>query len=67
MRLKDLKESIEKGNVLFGIKQALKNSKNLSEVFIAKDARSETVSSLESSKIEFTVLKPKSEMRKEHF
>ena len=65
MTLKELKESVEKGNVLFGIKQALKNSKNIGDVFIAKDTRPETVSMLEASKIEFSVLKPKLELRKE--
>lgn len=65
MTLKELKESVEKGNVLFGIKQALKSSKNLVEVFVAKDTRQETIQLLDSSKIEFSVLKSRAELQKE--
>ena len=65
MTIKELKESMDKGNVFFGIKQAIKNSKNLKDVFIAKDARLETVKKLESSSIEFTVLKSREDIKKE--
>ncbi len=65
MSLKEIKDSIEKESVLFGIRQSLKNSKNLSNVFIAKDTRDETVEKLESANIEFVVLKSKEEISKE--
>lgn len=65
MSLKELKESIEKGNTFFGLRHVLKNPKNLNEVFLAKDARSETVKQLESLNIEFTVLKSKEDLRRE--
>jgi|ETNmetMinimDraft_2_1059921.scaffolds.fasta_scaffold116085_2 ribosomal protein L7Ae-like RNA K-turn-binding protein len=65
MSLKEIKDSIEKESVLFGIRQSLKNSKKLSNVFIAKDARDETVEKLESANIEFVVLKSKEEISKE--
>lgn len=65
MTLKELKESNEKGEVLFGLKQAIKNSKNLKDVFIPKDAREETVKRLESSGVEFSVLKSRDDLRKE--
>lgn len=65
MSLKEIKDSIEKENVFFGIRQSLKNAKKLSNVFIAKDTRDETVEKLESAKIEFVVLKSKEEISKE--
>ena len=65
MSVKEIKEAIEKEKVLFGIKQALKNSKKLKNVFIAKDAREETIEKLEKAGIEFTVLKPKKEISRE--
>ena len=65
MSLKELKESMEKDNLFFGIRHVLKNSKNLNDVFLAKDARPETVKRLESLNIEFTVLKSKADLRKE--
>jgi len=64
MSLKEIKEGIENKLVLFGIRQALKNKK-LKQVFIAKDTRDETVEKLESAKIEFDVLKSKSDIAKE--
>lgn len=65
MSLKEIKDSIEKESVLFGIRQSLKNSKKLTNVFIAKDTRDETVEKLESANIEFVVLKSKEEISKE--
>tara|TARA_B100000315_G_C14108010_1_gene376815 strand:- start:201 stop:467 length:267 start_codon:yes stop_codon:yes gene_type:complete len=65
MSLKEIKDSIETESVLFGIRQSLKNAKKLSNVFIAKDTRDETVEKLESAKIEFVVLKSKEEISKE--
>ncbi len=64
MSIKELKEGIEKGKCLFGIKQALKH-KEKSSVFIAKDTRDETVDKLEKAGLEFDVLKPKGDLAKE--
>jgi len=64
MTIKDIKEAIEEDKVYFGIKQAIKHKKDIASVFITKDARDETVKKLEEMKIEFIVLKPKSEMTK---
>ena len=65
MSVKEIKEAMDKGNVYFGIKQALKHPKKLSNVFITKDARDETVETLDSSGIEFSVLKSKADLSKE--
>lgn len=64
MSIKEIREAMEKGNVLFGVKQALKNKK-LKQVFISKDTRDETVEKLEAAKIEFDVLKSKADISKE--
>ena len=65
MSLKELKESMEKDLVFFGVRHVLKNPKNLNDVFLAKDARPETVKQLEDLNIEFSVLKSKVDLRKE--
>ena len=65
MSVKEISEAIESGNVLFGVKQALKVGKKLKNVFIAKDTRDETVEKLEIAKIEFIVLKSKADLAKE--
>jgi len=65
MSIKEISEAIESGNVLFGIKQALKLGKKSKNVFIAKDTRDETVEKLEAAGIEFDVLKSKAELAKE--
>lgn len=65
MSIKEIKEAMEKGNVYFGIRQAIKHAKKLSDVFIAKDTREETVKKLESAGIEFSVLKLKEDIAKE--
>ena len=65
MSVKELKGAIEQGNVYFGIRQALKYAKKLSSVFIAKDARDETVEKLDVAGIEFVVLKSKEDIAKE--
>jgi len=63
--IKDLRDGIEAGKVMFGIRQALKGGKKAKNVLIAKDARDETVEKLESAGIEFDVLKSKDELAKE--
>jgi len=65
MSVKELKEGIESGKVLFGVRQALKLGKKAKSVFIAKDTRDETVEKLEGAKIEFDVLKSKDDLTKE--
>ncbi len=65
MSVKELKEAIEKNKVFFGIKQTLKNAKKVSNVFVSKDVRDETVEKLEKAEIEFVVLKSKDELARE--
>jgi len=65
MSIKEIEENIEKGNVCFGIRQAIKHVKKLSGVFIAKDTRDETVEKLENANIEFVVLKSKADIARE--
>ena len=65
MSVKEISEAIESGNILFGVKQALKVGKKLKNVFIAKDTRDETVEKLDAAGIEFDVLKPKADLAKE--
>jgi len=63
--IKELREGVEEGRVVFGIKQALKLSKEVKHVFIAKDTRDESVEKLENAGIEFDVLKSKADLTKE--
>ena len=65
MSIKELREGIEEGKVLFGIKQALKIGNKAKSIFIAKDTRDETVEKLEKAGIEFDVLKSKADLTKE--
>ncbi|MDP6641391.1 MAG: hypothetical protein QF381_03035 [Nitrososphaerales archaeon] len=65
MSVKEIGEAIESGNIVFGIKQTLKLGKKAKNVFIAKDARDDTVEKLEAAKIEFDVLKSKADLAKE--
>jgi len=65
MSIKEISEAIESGNIMFGVKQALKGGKKVKDVFIAKDTRDSTVEKLESAGIEFDVLKSKAELAKE--
>lgn len=65
MSVKEIKEAMEEGKVLFGIKQALKLGKKSKNVFIAKDTRDNTVEKLEAAKVEFDVLKSKADLAKE--
>ena len=65
MSIKDIREAMEKQQICFGVKQAIKNKKKFKDVFVPKDIRDETVERLEKEKIEFVVLKSKEEMSKE--
>jgi ribosomal protein L7Ae-like RNA K-turn-binding protein len=65
MSVKEIKEAMEKGKVYFGIRQTLKNAKKISNVFVTKDARKETIEKLENAKIEFSVLKSKEDLSRE--
>ncbi len=69
MSIKDIKEAHEQGKVIFGIRQTVKhfdkqkNSK--AKVFLAKDAREETIKKLNDAKIVFENTKLKAEVSKE--
>ena len=73
MSLKDIKEAQKERKVLFGIKQVLKAAKvpakktrkKSLKVFVAEDARDETLKKLKDAGVEFKVLKTKSEISKE--
>ena len=65
MSVKEIKEASAQNRVFFGIRQALKNKGKLDNVFIAKDARDQTVEKLESAGVEFGVLKSKADIAKE--
>ena len=67
MSIKDLKDSAEKGKVLFGFKQAVKlaGKKKKPRVFIASDAREETFSVLEKAGIKPEILKTKEDISKQ--
>ena len=65
MSVKELREGIEKGDVLFGVKQAMKLGKKAKVIFIAKDTRDETVEKLEAAGLDFEVLKSKADLTKE--
>jgi len=63
MSVKEIKDEMEKGNVLFGIRQALKGKKK--KVFVVKDVREETLGMLKVKKIEPAFLKLKDDVVKE--
>ena len=65
MSVKDISDALDKGNVYFGIKQCVKHKKDVKSVFIAKDARDETVEKLEKAGIEFVVLKSQKDLSKQ--
>lgn len=68
MSIKDLKEGIEKKNILFGVKQALRSSKGRKKpkVFVVKGIREDTVKKLEEAKVKVEKLnKTKEEVTKE--
>ncbi len=65
MSVKELREAIEEGKVLFGIKQSLKIGKRAKNIFIVKDTRDGTVEKLEKAELEFDVLKSKEYLAKE--
>ncbi|MFZ5955609.1 MAG: hypothetical protein ACOYT4_04235 [Nanoarchaeota archaeon] len=69
MNIKEIKESIVKEKVLFGLKQTLKyakkNPKKEIKVVVASNARPKILEKLEKLKIKFEKLKLKSEISKE--
>jgi len=69
MSLKEIKDAMDEGKILFGIRQALKAGKGKKKlkVFVAKDTRDETIEKLEKGKIKFEVLgrQTKEEVAKE--
>ncbi len=64
MTINDIKEAMNKGDVYFGLKQTLKNSKKIKSVFVAKDTRDEVLKTLDDKKILYKALKTKKEMAK---
>lgn len=69
MSAKEIKDAMEQGSALFGIKQAIKyfkgkKPKKSSRVFVARDARDDTIEKLDCAKIEFEVLSTKEELSK---
>ena len=66
MSVTEIKQAIDEGKVLFGIRQALKKGKKKS-VFVLKDTRDETIEKLEKAKVDFEVLgrQTKEEVAKE--
>ena len=48
----DIKKRIETGKVLFGIKQTLKNIKNVEKVYVPTDCREEILKMLYNNKLE---------------
>lgn len=65
MSVREITDAIETGNICFGIRQCIKNKKNLKAVFVVKDVRDETIDLLESEGIEFSVLKSKKDLVKQ--
>jgi ribosomal protein L7Ae-like RNA K-turn-binding protein len=67
MSLKDLKEAFKEKKAGFGLKQVLKIKKGKKKirVFVAKDARNETLNKLQENNINFEFLKTKKEISKE--
>ncbi len=67
MSIKDLKDALEKGKLVCGIRQTLKLSKGKKKfrVFVAKDTRESTLQKLREANIKFEVLKSKEDIAKE--
>ena len=70
MSVKELSEALKADKLSFGIREVLKAAKakklkKSSSVFVAKDAREETVKKLENAGVEFEVLKNKKEISQE--
>lgn len=68
MSLKEVKEAMKLDKVSFGIKQVLKvaaEGKKKLNVYVAKDARNETLDKLQEKNINFEFLKNKKEIAKE--
>ena len=63
MSVKEIREAMTEGKVMFGVKQAIK--KKPVHVFIAKDTRDATVERLEAAGTPFDVLKTKADLAKE--
>ena len=52
----ELKKAIEERKVLFGIKQVMKNTKDLEKVFVVTDCRNEIIGILENNKVDIEFL-----------
>ena len=66
MSLKELKEAKENKKLVLGIRQILKNSKDKKvKIYVARDARSETIDKLQEKEINFEFSKTKKEISNE--
>jgi SUMO ligase MMS21 Smc5/6 complex component len=66
MSIKEIKEAVDNNRVYIGIKESLKNKKDIQSSFMAKDSRDSTVNKLKEEGINFTILKfKKSEISKQ--
>ena len=52
----ELKNKITAGEVFFGIKQVLKNSKNLNKVIVPSDCREDIINLLEKNRIDIEIM-----------
>lgn len=64
MSVNDIKEAMKNESVYFGLKETLKNIKKVKNVFVSKDARSNTLKVLDEKKIKYKILKDREEMSK---
>ena len=64
MTIKDISEARDNNKLFVGVKQAIKHNKDIATVFVAKDARSETIQKLNEKNISHVVLKSKEEIAK---
>lgn len=54
--VQDLKKRIDAGEVFFGIKQSVKNSKDLEKVIISNDCRADIIEKLKTCNVDLEVL-----------
>ena len=48
----ELKKSVEEGRIFFGLKQTLKNSKELNRIFVSSDCRKDVINKLKNQKVD---------------
>lgn len=70
MSVKEINDAMKEDKASFGIKRVLKLAANKklpksAQIFVAKDAREETIEKLEEAKVDFEILKKKEELAKD--